>query len=71
METHTTKEEYVNEIKSIVSSLSGDEEGMETTITPRGKNFTRITLQVTVESVAMINSIYAALEDNDKTVMQY
>lgn len=68
---HTTQEEYINEIKSIVSSFSGDEEGMELRITPRGKNFTRITLEVTVESVAIINSIYAALEENDKTVMQY
>jgi len=67
----TTKEDYIEEIKSIVSSLSGDDEGMEIRITPRGKNFTRVTLQVTVESVAIINSVYAALEENDKTVMQY
>lgn len=67
----TLKEEYVAEIKDIVSGLSGDEEGMELRITPRGKNFTRITLQVTVESVAIINSIYDALQEHDKTVMQY
>ena len=52
----TEKEEYVSEIKRIVSSLSGDEEGVEMRITPRGKNFTRITLDVTVDSVAIINS---------------
>ena len=68
----SVKEQYIEEIKSTVSSLSGDdEEGMEIRITPRGRNFTRITLQVTVESVAIVNSIYDALEKNDKTVMQY
>jgi hypothetical protein len=67
----TEKEAYVNEIKSIVSSLSGDEEGVEILITPRGKNFTRITLDVTVDSVAIINSVYEALKNNEKTVMQY
>lgn len=64
------KEEFVREIKDIVSSLSGDDK-MEVRITPRGKNFTRITLQATVESVAVMNSIYDALEKNEKTVMQY
>lgn len=66
-----TKEEYINEIKNIASSLSGDEDGLEVRITPRGKNFTRITLDVTVDSVAIVNSIYEALQTNDKTVMQY
>jgi putative lipoic acid-binding regulatory protein len=67
----TEKEEYAREIKRIVSSLSGDEEGVELQITPRGKNFTRIAVDVTVDSVAIINSIYEALEKNEKTLMQY
>jgi putative lipoic acid-binding regulatory protein len=65
------KDEYINQVKDIVASLSGDGDRMEVRITPRGQNFTRVTLQVTVESVSIINSIYDALEKSNKTVMQY
>lgn len=65
------KYEYIDQVKSIVASLSGDSDRMEVRITPRGKNFTRVTLQVTVESVAIINSIYVALEKSENTIMQY
>lgn len=65
------KDEYIDQVKSIVASLSGDGDRMEVRITPRGKNFTRVALQVTVESVAIINSIYVALEKSEKTIMQY
>ena len=64
------KIEYIDKVKSIVASLSGDDR-MKVRVTPRGKNFTRITLKATVESVAIINSIYVALEKSENTIMQY
>jgi putative lipoic acid-binding regulatory protein len=65
------KDQFIDEVKDIVASLSGDGDRMEVRITPRGQSFTRVTMQVTVESVLIINSIYDALEKSDKTVMQY
>lgn len=66
-----TKEKYVEDVKGVVSTESGDVDGMECRVTPRGKNFTRVSILVTVESAAIINSIYSALGDIELTVMKY
>jgi putative lipoic acid-binding regulatory protein len=65
------KEEYVEQVKKMVTSLSGDEDKFECQITPRGKSFTRVSIQVRVDSAAVINSIYDELGKMEMTVMKY
>lgn len=65
------KEDYVEQVKKIVTSMSGDEDKFQCKIAPRGKSFTRVSIQVTVESAAVINSIYDELGKVEMTVMKY
>ena len=62
---------YVEEVKAIVGGSTGDEENLEARVTPRGTKYTRISVEVTVESAAMISSIHEELKDMDRTVMSY
>mmetsp|Transcript_35091 Transcript_35091/g.51469 ORF Transcript_35091/g.51469 Transcript_35091/m.51469 type:complete len:154 (+) Transcript_35091:489-950(+) len=65
-------ENYTNKVKQvIIDNAGGDENSVECRITPRGKNFTRITMVVTVESSGMINNIYKELEEIEGTVMRF
>mmetsp|Transcript_35857 Transcript_35857/g.47479 ORF Transcript_35857/g.47479 Transcript_35857/m.47479 type:complete len:112 (+) Transcript_35857:305-640(+) len=65
-------ENYTNKVKQVViGNAGGDENSVECRITPRGKNFTRITMVVTVESSGMINNIYKELEEIEGTVMRF
>lgn len=66
-----TKEEYVEQVKNMVISMSGDEDSVQCQITPRGKSFTRISIQVKVDSAAVINSIYEELDKLERTIMKY
>jgi putative lipoic acid-binding regulatory protein len=65
------KEEYVEQVKETVSSLAGDEVDFKCQITPRGKSFTRVSIQVKVDSAAVISSIYDELGKMEMTVMKY
>lgn len=65
------KESYIEQVKKTVSSLSGDEEGYECQITPRGKSFTRVSIQVEVDSAGVVSTIYDELSNIDMTVMKY
>eukprot|EP00566_Odontella_aurita_P029453 CAMPEP_0113525678 /NCGR_PEP_ID=MMETSP0015_2-20120614/303_1 /TAXON_ID=2838 /ORGANISM="Odontella" /LENGTH=155 /DNA_ID=CAMNT_0000423887 /DNA_START=237 /DNA_END=704 /DNA_ORIENTATION=+ /assembly_acc=CAM_ASM_000160 len=66
-----TKEQYVEAVKDIASSGSGDGDNLEMRITPRGKSFTRVSVSVMVDSATVINSIYDDLAAMDLTVMRY
>ena len=65
------REEYVEAVKAVIASVSGDDDSMECRVTPRGKSFTRVSVQVLVESAAVINSIFDDLGGMDLTVMRY
>lgn len=65
-----SKEEYIEAVKKIVSSSSGDDD-LETRVTPRGKSFTRLSVSANVDSAAVINSIYDELAALEITVMRY
>jgi putative lipoic acid-binding regulatory protein len=62
---------YVEEVKELILATSGDEDGLECQVTPRGKNFTKIQCAVEVQSAAMITLIYDNLEKLDRTVMRF
>lgn len=64
------RESYVDEVKRIVSGTSGVE-GIKCEITPRGKTFTKVQVEVEVQSAAMINSIYDDLGKLEVTVMKF
>jgi len=63
-------EEYVKLVKELVLSNSGDEE-LECVIKPRGKNFTKIMIETTVQSSSMITNIYEKVAALDQTVMSF
>lgn len=65
------KQDYIDQVKKTVTSLSGDEDQFQCKITPRGKSFTRVSIQVRVDSAAVINSIYDELGKMEMTVMNY
>lgn len=62
---------YIERVKEVVLATSGDEEGIVCKVTPRGKKFTKVQCEVSVESVSMINMIYDDLEKIDMTVMRF
>mmetsp|Transcript_10291 Transcript_10291/g.15108 ORF Transcript_10291/g.15108 Transcript_10291/m.15108 type:complete len:184 (+) Transcript_10291:826-1377(+) len=65
------KEKYVEQVKEKVLSISGYEDDFQCQVTPRGKSFTRISIQVKVDSAAVINSIYEELDKMEMTIMKY
>ncbi|CAB9524062.1 expressed unknown protein [Seminavis robusta] len=66
-----TAEAFVQQVKDAVMETTGDEDGMQCQITPRGKNYTKVTVQATVQSAAMISGVYKALEGLEMTVMRF
>mmetsp|Transcript_10578 Transcript_10578/g.29730 ORF Transcript_10578/g.29730 Transcript_10578/m.29730 type:complete len:193 (+) Transcript_10578:199-777(+) len=65
------KEAYIEQVKKIVGETSGSANTLECRVTPRGTNFVRVSVEVTVESGAIINSIYEELSEVEATVMKY
>ena len=61
---------YVGKVKDIVGSNSGDE-NYSCIVKPRGKNFTKITVEAMVESSSMITNIYDQLASLEETVMRF
>lgn len=62
--------EYVNDIKDIVLDVTGDKE-LQCQCIPRGKKFTKITIEAVVESASMINLIYGQLAEHKLTKMRF
>jgi len=62
--------EYSKIVEEIVRKNSGAED-FGCVIKPRGKNFTKIVIEVTVESSSMITNIYDELAALDQTVMRF
>lgn len=65
------REEFVKQVKSIVGEATGDIDGMECQIIPRGENFTKITVEAMVENAAMISTTYGELEELEFTIMRF
>ncbi|GKY97452.1 hypothetical protein MPSEU_000703700 [Mayamaea pseudoterrestris] len=64
------KDVFVEAVKAIVKRNSGKED-VTCSITPRGNNFTKVTVEAKVESTAIITSIYKELETLDQAVMRF
>ena len=63
---------YADEVKAVIESALGETEmDMEMRVTPRGKKFTKVSVSVSVESAAMITSIYKDLGQLESTVMKF
>ena len=64
------KQIYLNDVKRIIS-LGNHSEKVELRIVERGTRFIKISVTVTVDSAAVINTIYDALRSLEMTVMTY
>lgn len=67
----TDGDSYASDVKSLVESILGSDARMETRVVPRGSKFTRVSVKVSVESPAMIASIYEELDAMELTVMKF
>jgi putative lipoic acid-binding regulatory protein len=54
-----------------MQSILGESARMETRVVPRGTKFTKVSVKVSVESAAMITSIYEELDAMELTVMKF
>jgi len=63
-------QEYIDDVRRIIINGSGGNI-LECRVTPRGKNFTKITAHVIVDSVSIINGIYKDLGSLERTVMNF
>ena len=62
---------YIERVKQIVGETSGNANTLECRVIPRGRNFVRVSVEVTVESSAIIGSIYDELDSLEATVFKY
>lgn len=65
-----TSDAYIEKVQEIVLSNSQNEE-IDLTVKPRGKNFTKVLIEAYVESSSMITNIYQELGDLEETVMRF
>jgi putative lipoic acid-binding regulatory protein len=61
---------YIDDVNEVVLEISGDKELQFNTV-PRGKSFTKITVEASVESSSMITLIYEKLAELELTVMRF
>ena len=64
-------DQFVNQVKDAVIGVTGDQDGLECQIKPRGKNYTKVSVEVKVESATMIAAAYDAIEALEMTVMRF
>lgn len=64
------RDEFVEQVKRIPKTTTGADP-VDCKITPRGSKFTKVTMQVQVESADAINSIYDQLRGLELSVMQF
>jgi putative lipoic acid-binding regulatory protein len=64
-------EEFIKQVKDMIIEATGDKDGIQCQITPRGKNYIKVTVQANVESVAMITAAYNSIESLEWTVMRF
>lgn len=66
----TETDTFVEAVKDIVRENSGSEE-LTCSITPRGTNYTKVTVEAQVESTSIITRIYKELEGLEQAVMRF
>lgn len=64
-------DEFVAQVRETILDTTDDTDGIECLITPRTKNFTKVTIEAKVESAAMIKTIYDNLEALELAVMRF
>ena len=64
-------EQFVKQVKEIVLESTDDTDGIQCLVTPRTKNFTKVTVEASVERAAMIAVIYDNLEALELVVMRF
>jgi putative lipoic acid-binding regulatory protein len=70
--SETLRDEFVNQVRSIVVDHVGDDEGeYSLQVTPRGSKFTKVSVETTVCSASIITSIYENLKAMELSVMQF
>ena len=67
------QELFVQQVKDCVLKGSGevDLDAFIVKVTPRGENFTKVSVDFNVDSAAIIASIYEEFEKLDMVVMQF
>jgi putative lipoic acid-binding regulatory protein len=66
-----TVDQFVEQVKQVVIQETGDEDGIQCTITPRSKNFTKLTIRANVANANMITAAYNGIEALELTVMRF
>ena len=64
-------DQFVADVREVIVLATGDSDGIQCQITPRGKNFTKVTIEATVENAAMISAAYEGLERLELTAMLF
>eukprot|EP00640_Fibrocapsa_japonica_P006315 CAMPEP_0113944648 /NCGR_PEP_ID=MMETSP1339-20121228/35119_1 /TAXON_ID=94617 /ORGANISM="Fibrocapsa japonica" /LENGTH=122 /DNA_ID=CAMNT_0000949923 /DNA_START=262 /DNA_END=630 /DNA_ORIENTATION=+ /assembly_acc=CAM_ASM_000762 len=63
--------QYVQEVLSVLSPGSGENNGVQYEVKPRGNNFIKVSASVMVNSAAEISAIQQGLSKIKQTVMQF
>jgi putative lipoic acid-binding regulatory protein len=64
------KQEFINQVKSIIQKGSGDD-AVVCQVTPRGTKFTKVTVEAQVDSALIITNIYNELGAIEQCVMKF
>ena len=70
-ETEDPCDNYERKVRAVLESVLGESATMEMRVTPRGKKYKKVSVKVSVESAAMISSIYEELDALKDTVMKF
>ena len=71
-ETEDPCDNYERKVRAVVESVLGpDAASFEMRVTPRGKKYTKVSVKVSVESAAIIATIYEELDALKATVMKF
>jgi len=62
---------YADRVRTVVFESTGDDDGLELEVVPRGSKFVKVRCSATVQSTAMINAIYEELGKIESTVMKF
>jgi len=70
-ETEDPSDNYATNVRTVMESVLGETTNIEMRVTPRGTKFTKVSVKVSVESAALIATIYEELGALKSTVMKF
>mmetsp|Transcript_24903 Transcript_24903/g.41087 ORF Transcript_24903/g.41087 Transcript_24903/m.41087 type:complete len:187 (+) Transcript_24903:68-628(+) len=70
-ETEDPCDNYERKVRAVIESVLGESATMEMRVTPRGKKYTKVSVKLSVESAAIISTIYDELGALKDTVMKF